>query len=35
MAKTRLTLTVEKDNIEQAKEYTKATGVSLSEIIQD
>ncbi len=33
--KTKLTLTVEKDIIEQAKEYAKNTGVSLSELIQD
>ncbi|ARN78693.1 hypothetical protein BST97_12215 [Nonlabens spongiae] len=33
--KTKLTLTVEKDVIEQAKEYAKNTGVSLSELIQE
>ncbi|MGB5983584.1 MAG: DUF6364 family protein [Nonlabens sp.] len=33
--KTKLTLTVEKDIIELAKEYAKNTGVSLSELIQD
>jgi antitoxin component of RelBE/YafQ-DinJ toxin-antitoxin module len=33
--KTKLTLTVEKDVIEQAKDYAKATGISLSELIQN
>ena len=33
--KTKLTLTVEKDIIELAKEYFNDTGVSLSELIQD
>ncbi len=33
--KTKLTLTLEKDIIVHAKEYAKATGISLSELIQD
>jgi hypothetical protein len=33
--KTKLTLTVEKDIVEEAKQYAKATGVSLSELIQN
>ena len=33
--KTKLTLTLEKDIIIHAKEYAKATGISLSELIQD
>ena len=33
--KTKLTLTVEKDVIELAKQYAKSSGVSLSELIQD